>query len=57
MICCAEDLLEKVEEYGFLPFFRNDIQGFSVEEMCLPELWFTAQEGHGSFKIDTAVCG
>ena len=36
----ADDLIAAVEEYGFLPFFRNEIHGFSVEELCLPELWF-----------------
>ncbi|HCP51257.1 MAG TPA: hypothetical protein DIT79_02440, partial [Ruminococcaceae bacterium] len=29
-----------VEYYGFLPFFPNDIPGFSVEEMCAPAYWF-----------------
>ena len=36
----ADDLIAAVEQYGFLPFFRNEIHGFSVEELCLPELWF-----------------
>lgn len=36
----AEDLDNLVLEYGFLPFFRNDIPGFSVEEHTPPELWF-----------------
>ena len=31
-----EDLLQAVEYYGFLPFFPNDIPGFSVEEICAP---------------------
>ena len=35
-----EDLLDAVEESGFLPFFRNEIPGFSVEELCPLELWF-----------------
>ena len=35
-----EDLLQAVEHYGFLPFFPNDIPGFSVEEMCAPAYWF-----------------
>ena len=29
-----------VLELGFLPFFRNAIPGFSVEERTPPELWF-----------------
>lgn len=38
----AEELEALVLEYGFLPFFRNDIPGFSVEEHTPPELWFSA---------------
>ena len=37
----AEDLVNAVERYGFLPFFQNEIRGFSVEELCAPELWFS----------------
>ena len=36
----SDDLIAAVEEYGFLPFFRNEIPGFSIEELCPPELWF-----------------
>ena len=35
----AIDLL--VQELGFLPFFTNEIEGFSIEENCPPELWFS----------------
>ena len=31
---------EIVKEFGFLPFFRSAIPGFSVEEMAAPEVWF-----------------
>lgn len=27
-----EELIEHVEDVGFLPFFANDIEGFSVED-------------------------
>lgn len=40
LLYSPEDLLDAVEESGFLPFFRNEIPGFSVEELCPPELWF-----------------
>lgn len=30
-----------VMEIGFLPFFKNEIPGFSVEEHTPPELWFS----------------
>ena len=36
----ADDLIAAVEQYGFLPFFRNEIHGFSIEKLCPPELWF-----------------
>ncbi len=36
-----EELTRLVSEVGFLPFFRNVIPGFSIEECCPPELWFS----------------
>lgn len=36
----ADDIVQLVQEIGFLPFFANDIKGFSIEENCPPELWF-----------------
>lgn len=36
----VERIINLVQEIGFLPFFANSIQGFSVEENCPPELWF-----------------
>ena len=29
----ADDLIAAVEQYGFLPFFRNEIHGFSIAEL------------------------
>ena len=40
MIKSIQDLQELVDEYGFLPFFENDIKGFSIEEHTHPNLWF-----------------
>lgn len=39
----SEDVVNLVEEIGFLPFFANDIPGLSIEECCPPELWFSAE--------------
>ena len=36
----AKDIVRLVGEVGFLPFFANDIKGFSIEECCPRELWF-----------------
>lgn len=38
----AEELERLVCEIGFLPFFKHGIEGFSIEECCPPELWFSA---------------
>lgn len=35
-----EQLERIIQEWGFLPFFRNGIEGFSIEEMTPPELLF-----------------
>ena len=45
----AEDLIAAVEEYGFLPLFRDRIPGLSVEELCPPELWF-AEDADGPWE-------
>lgn len=37
-----KDLADMVEKCGFLPFFRNPIRGFSVEERTPPHLWFAS---------------
>lgn len=36
----AEELERLVTRWGFLPFFRNSISGFSIEECTPPGLWF-----------------
>ena len=37
----ADDIIQLVQEIGFLPFFANSIDGFSIEENCPPKLWFS----------------
>lgn len=46
----AEDIVGLVKEIGFLPFFRNNIEGFSVEECTPSRLWFTGEEGPWEWK-------
>ncbi|SFG15739.1 hypothetical protein [Prevotella sp. KH2C16] len=41
-----EELERLVEEMGFLPFFWNDIPGFSLGAYTAPEYWFP-EEGNG----------
>lgn len=35
-----EDIVDLIDELGFLPFFRNPIEGWSLEEKTPPEFWF-----------------
>lgn len=52
------DLIELVEQCGFLPFFRNEISGFSVEEHTPPELWFSGEaDGPWEWKGPAARSG
>ncbi len=46
----ADDLAAFVSEIGFLPFFKNPIVGFSVEECTPRQLWFTDEEGPWEWK-------
>lgn len=42
--CCihtAEELIAYIDEIGFLPLFKNDIPGFSVEERTVADYWWT----------------
>jgi len=39
-----EILEELILQVGFLPFFRNEISGFSVEEHTPRKLWFSNHE-------------
>ncbi|MBR2767760.1 MAG: hypothetical protein IKD68_02385 [Solobacterium sp.] len=45
-----EDLIEAVKYFGFLPFFANEIEGFSIEEMTPSSRWFTELDGPWDWK-------
>jgi hypothetical protein len=36
----VEAAMEYINEVGFLPLFKNDIPGFSLEERTVPEYWW-----------------
>ncbi len=40
-----KDLIEAIDTYGFLPFFANSIEGFSIEEHVSPECWYHQDTG------------
>ena len=35
-----DDLIWAIDEFGFVPFFENEIEGFSLEEHIAPECWY-----------------
>lgn len=51
MITSAQDILKLIDEWGFVPFFQNEIPGFSIEERVDPALWFSdTQDGPWEWK-------
>lgn len=53
-----EDVVRLTEELGFLPFFANEIPGFSIEENCPRELWFSEEaDGPWEWKGPAARSG
>lgn len=45
-----EDLIEAIETFGFLPYFANHIEGFSIEEHAHPKIWFSDEVGAWEWK-------
>lgn len=41
-IRAKSDLIQAIEEYGFVPLFANSIRGFSVEEHVVPQVWYNS---------------
>ena len=35
-----EELIQAIDEFGFVPFFENEIRGFSLEEHIAPGCWY-----------------
>ncbi|MBQ7505639.1 MAG: hypothetical protein IJT79_10065 [Ruminococcus sp.] len=48
LIRSKSDLIELISEYGFLPFFENSIEGFSIEEHITPDCWWHSDTGEWS---------
>ena len=36
----VEELIQAIDELGFVPFFENEIKGFSLEEHIAPGCWY-----------------
>ena len=35
-----QQLMDLIDEVGFVPFFLNEIEGFSLEEHIAPGCWY-----------------
>ena len=49
VIDSMDDLIAIIDELGFVPFFENEIEGFSIEEHITQECWYTAADLGGGF--------
>ena len=45
-----QDLEDAVQTFGFVPFFKNAIPGFSIAEHVAKEAWFGEEEGVWEWK-------
>ena len=45
VIRSMKDLTDLIEETGFVPFFQNEIVGFSIEEHIDPRCWYGGSDG------------
>lgn len=45
MLYNRRDIEKAVNTLGFLPFFKGEVEGFSIEEMITPDCWFRDEEG------------
>jgi len=42
----VDEAIEYIEKIGFLPLFRNEIPGFSLEERTVPKYWWSDDALH-----------
>ncbi len=45
-----EQLERLIQEWGFLPFFKNAVNGFSIEEIMPPDLIFGEHGEEGAWQ-------
>ena len=46
----VDEAIKYINEFGFLPLFKNDIDGFSLEERTVPEYWWSDNPEIDSWK-------
>ncbi len=43
---CKQDLIDAVQEFGIIPYFRTTVPGFSLEEHCSPLVLWSEDENN-----------
>ena len=51
----AAELTDWVEQIGFLPFFANEVAGFSAEERVAADVWWTGDRTHDPWEWREAI--
>lgn len=46
----VDEAIEYINSVGFLPLFKNDIPGFSLEERTVPEYWWSGDKEKDPWK-------
>lgn len=53
----AEEAITYINEVGFLPLFKNDIPGFSIEERTVPEYWWSGDTRRDPWEWRKIIAG
>ena len=53
----ADELVAWVNEIGFLPFFANEVEGFSAEEHTAAQAWWTGRRDTDPWEWREAIAG
>ena len=58
--CCiksVEALMDYIDQIGFLPLFKNEIPGFSVEERTVAKYWWTENKERDPWEWREIIAG
>lgn len=53
----SDELLKLINKVGFIPLFKNEIEGFSVEEHTIPENWWCGNPEIDPWEWRTIIAG
>lgn len=53
----VDEAIDYINEIGFLPLFRNEIPGFSLEERTVPKFWWSDDKKKDPWMWRTIIAG